>query len=78
MMKLWNKSVHTIMIAIVFVVLLFVITFLFQFLGQLFQQHDPYKMPRGHAVKVFQQGDAVDNNPTMLERLALFYIYGEN
>lgn len=77
-MKMWNKSLHSIMIAIVFVVLLFIITYIFQGLGLLFHQHDPYKMPRGHAVKVFNQGESIDTNRTMIERLALFYIYGEN
>lgn len=77
-MKMWNKSLQTIMFTILFVVLLFIMSFLFQSLGHLFHQHDPYKMPRGHAVKVFSQGDDEQTNLTMLERLAVYYIYGEN
>lgn len=78
-MKMLNKSIHTIMFALIFIVSLVVISFLFQSLGQLFHHHDPYKMPRGHAVKVFQQqGELSPQSLTMLERLTVFYLYGEN
>jgi len=73
-----NNTVRNIMFTLLFIVLLSIISLIFQSLGDLFHQYDPYKMPRGHAVKVFNQGDSEASTLTMLERLTVFYIYGEN
>lgn len=38
---------------------------------------DPYRVPQGQALKVFQHDDYQDNGSSIYERLRLFYWYGE-
>ena len=74
-------SLRKIFRRLLFVILLSVLTFVMygscRYIAAWIAPDDPYRIPQGHALKVFKPDPDGPDAGTISERLKLFYWYGE-
>jgi hypothetical protein len=61
---------------VLFLLLSFAAAHLFHWLEGWIAPEDPFRKPKGHAVKVFGETEGEAEYPSFAERLKLFYWYG--
>lgn len=74
-----RKWLERLKFLLLFLLLTFLFSHVFQALTAWMEPNDPYRKPNGHAVKAFQEQDVlpVMEDMSVGERLRLFYWYGE-
>jgi hypothetical protein len=73
-----RKCLEFIRFGIIFLVLTYLLYRLFTVFGGLINPVDPYRTPKGYAVKAFQlESGKSEIELSMGERLRIFYWYGE-
>ncbi|GIQ69408.1 DUF4227 family protein [Xylanibacillus composti] len=74
-----RKWLERLKFLLLFLLLTYLFSHVFQALSAWMEPNDPYRKPNGHAVKAFQEQEAQHavEDMTVMERLRLFYWYGE-
>ncbi|WP_274651719.1 DUF4227 family protein [Paenibacillus humicola] len=74
-------SVRKMVRRLIFIVLLVLLTFVTygscRYIAAWIAPDDPYRVPQGQALKVFQPGLGGTGSESIVDRLRLFYWYGE-
>ncbi|MGN7380891.1 DUF4227 family protein [Paenibacillus sp. SAFN-117] len=72
-----RKWVQRFKFLITFIVLTYLMYLLLAVISEWIQPADRYKEPGGRAVKVFQPGRLAEEPDGMIDRLRMFYWYGQ-
>ncbi|GAF08974.1 hypothetical protein JCM16418_3086 [Paenibacillus pini JCM 16418] len=62
---------------IIFAALTYMFYHVFDLFGEWVTPVDHYRIPEGHAVKVFQAGDGIKSGEMLGDRLRFYFWYGE-
>ena len=72
-----GKWLERLKFVLLFLVLTYVLAQGYGYLKAWIEPKEPYREPRGRAMKVFGEPEGPESAPTFSERLKFFYWYGE-